>query len=161
MLPPLLLTNPEGTITDLNDPASRTLEAHRGQSCADAVGARDGDGVPICSALCAAGQTRGATQLRDRPSVRVGDRWFRLVCQHFTTVRAVQLFEQVGDDAPADLTPREQQVMQLVAEGLTSARIATELGIAPATVRTHVEHVREKLGARTRAEAVARLRKTP
>ena len=57
------------------------------------------------------------------------------------------------------LTPREREVLDLVAQGLTTPRIANELGIRPSTVRTHVEHAREKLGARTRAEAVARCNK--
>jgi DNA-binding CsgD family transcriptional regulator len=58
---------------------------------------------------------------------------------------------------PAEaLTSREREILNLVAGGLTSPRIATHLGISVPTVRTHVAHIRTKLGAHTRAEAVAR-----
>ena len=52
------------------------------------------------------------------------------------------------------LTNRELDVLQLVAEGLTNRQIARALFISPATVRTHLEHVYEKLGVRTRTAAV-------
>lgn len=69
-----------------------------------------------------------------------------------------------GDEVPdlegaiglAELTPREREVAQLVAEGLTNREIAERLGISEATARTHVERVRNKLGVRTRV-GVARL----
>ena len=59
---------------------------------------------------------------------------------------------------PALLTPREAEVLDLVARGLTNAEIAGRLVISPATVRTHLEHVFEKLDVHTRTAAVARLR---
>jgi DNA-binding CsgD family transcriptional regulator len=52
------------------------------------------------------------------------------------------------------LTERELEVLQLVAEGLTNREIARRLFISPATVRTHLEHVFEKLGVGSRTAAV-------
>jgi DNA-binding CsgD family transcriptional regulator len=52
------------------------------------------------------------------------------------------------------LTDRELDVVALVAEGLTNKQIGRRLFISPATVRTHLEHVYDKLGVRTRAGAV-------
>lgn len=60
--------------------------------------------------------------------------------------------------APAELTPREQDVLPLLAEGKTDPQIAKVLHIEPGTVRTHVENIRKKLKASTRGEAVARAR---
>jgi DNA-binding CsgD family transcriptional regulator len=57
------------------------------------------------------------------------------------------------------LTDRELEVMELVGEGVTNRQIAQALFISPATVRTHLEHVYEKLGVRTRTAAVAALRR--
>ena len=50
------------------------------------------------------------------------------------------------------LTPREREVARLVSRGLTNREIAEELGIAAATATLHVEHVRGKLGFRSRAQ---------
>ena len=56
---------------------------------------------------------------------------------------------------PAQLTERELDVLELVAQGLTNREVAVRLFISTGTVRTHLEHVYEKLGVRTRAGAVA------
>jgi len=54
------------------------------------------------------------------------------------------------------LTQRECQVLHGVAEGLTNAEIAAHLGMAPATVKTHLDRVYSKTGTEHRAAAVAR-----
>jgi two-component system, NarL family, response regulator YdfI len=56
--------------------------------------------------------------------------------------------------APA-LTPREIEVLGMLAEGLGNKVIATRLGISDHTVKTHVAAVFGKLAVSTRAEAVA------
>ena len=59
----------------------------------------------------------------------------------------------------APLTPREREVLDLVAEGLRNADVAERLSIAPGTVRRHLENAYAKLGVHTRTAAVARLRR--
>jgi HD-GYP domain-containing protein (c-di-GMP phosphodiesterase class II) len=56
-------------------------------------------------------------------------------------------------DAPAGLTPRELEVLALVARGLTNKEIARDLAISAKTVGRHLEHVFEKLSVTTRAGA--------
>jgi len=56
----------------------------------------------------------------------------------------------------ARFTPREREVLDLMARGLDNRAIAAKLGIQYTTVRGHVRSVVEKLGARSRLEAVAR-----
>jgi RNA polymerase sigma factor (sigma-70 family) len=59
--------------------------------------------------------------------------------------------------APANgLTPREREVLSLLAEGLTQNEIADRLVISPKTVATHIQRILGKLDVRSRAEAVAR-----
>jgi DNA-binding NarL/FixJ family response regulator len=53
------------------------------------------------------------------------------------------------------LTPREWEVLRMLADGLGQDEIARDLFISPKTVSTHIEHVLQKLGVRTRAQAVA------
>lgn len=56
--------------------------------------------------------------------------------------------------ATMPLTPREREVLALLARGLANKVIASRLGITEHTVKTHVAAVYEKLGAGNRAEAV-------
>lgn len=52
-----------------------------------------------------------------------------------------------------ELTDREQEVLQLVAEGLTNKQIAQRLVISPATAKTHLARIMQKLGVSTRTQA--------
>ena len=52
-------------------------------------------------------------------------------------------------------TSREREILALVATGATDNEIADVLALSPATVQTHVRNAKTKLGARTRAQAVA------
>jgi len=54
------------------------------------------------------------------------------------------------------LTPREQEVLQLLAEGLPNKAIASQLSISEHTVKFHVNAIMGKLGAQSRTEAVTR-----
>lgn len=54
----------------------------------------------------------------------------------------------------AEFSPRELDVLQLLAQGLNTATMAQRLGIAPHTVEWHLEHVIEKLHIRSNVQAV-------
>lgn len=54
-----------------------------------------------------------------------------------------------------ELTPRELEVLQLLAEGLSNPDIADRLFVSRATAKAHVSHILDKLGVSNRAEAVA------
>jgi two-component system nitrate/nitrite response regulator NarL len=60
------------------------------------------------------------------------------------------------EPAPESLTPREIQVLELLAEGLPNKAIALRLGVSDQTVKFHVAAISGKLGAANRTDAVRR-----
>ena len=88
--------------------------------------------------------------------VVTGRRLVLVVALH--TSRWGPRFRRARDDRDAGraLSAREREVVRLVAQGRTGPEIADELGIAHDTVRTHVRHAMDKLGARSRAHLVAK-----
>ena len=63
----------------------------------------------------------------------------------------------LADRGRVSLTTREWEVVELLLRSASTAEIATQLGVAPVTVRRHVSSVERKLGVSTRAEVVALL----
>jgi NarL family two-component system response regulator LiaR len=69
---------------------------------------------------------------------------------------AARLVEALGDgrdERAEELTPRERELLGLIARGFANKRIAFELGIAEKTVKTHVSNVLAKLGVADRTQA--------
>jgi DNA-binding NarL/FixJ family response regulator len=60
-----------------------------------------------------------------------------------------------ADVADSGLTPRELEVLRLIAEGLSNTEIARHLVVSEATVKTHINHLFAKANLRDRAQAVA------
>lgn len=63
-----------------------------------------------------------------------------------------------GAEEIAELSPREREILELVAQGFADKEIADKLGVRHGTVRWHLQHVYEKLHVRSRTEAVVKLR---
>ena len=96
----------------------------------------------------------GAEQIRSAvEAVARGEAALDPAIQHHV-LAAVASPQEVVSEAPDDLTPREIEVLTLIAEGLTNAEIAERLVVSAATVKSHVNHIFAKIGARDRAQAV-------
>jgi PAS domain S-box-containing protein len=155
----------------LGYPADQIL----GKKCYQVFCGRDVHGCPVCRQGCAA--LASAEHLQPAPTtdmeVRTRDGtdiWLNLTTAVVPSLLSVarEFAERVSADsskAPVsrtvptrdsgDLTPREREVLTLLASGLSTAPIAERLCISPRTVRNHVNSILGKLGVHTRLEAVA------
>lgn len=150
MAGPILLTK-EGRVIAVNAAATVLGEA-KDNSCAEVLRART-DGELACSPGCAL-RLEGANGCIDRGRVRIRGGWWRLVCSGIGGHVVIQMLE-AEQVALTSLTPREREIVGWIGRGCTNKEIGRRLSIQPTTVRTHVERLLAKLGARTRAEAVA------
>jgi DNA-binding NarL/FixJ family response regulator len=95
---------------------------------------------------------------------RAGDGEFLLPAATMTRLlgrqREARRSAAARDKIAEELTTREHQVLKMMAAGLDNYDIADKLGIGYGTVRSHVRGVLEKLGARSRLQAVALARET-
>ena len=107
---------------------------------------RDGRASGVGGVLAAQG-TRGAVEFRLVYDFAPGR---HLVSAHRRDARLDFDGWNVGM-----LTPRQREVLGLLASGLTGPETASKLFVSPATVRTHVQNAREALGAKTSTQAVA------
>ena len=69
--------------------------------------------------------------------------------------RLIHQSRPMAQSVVARLTPREREILRLLAEGLGPTDVAVRLVISRKTVATHIDHILNKLGAHSRAEAVA------
>jgi len=75
----------------------------------------------------------------------------RALLRHF---RVPEREPDSGDTAPRPLTEREVEILRLIAKGLSNVEAAQVLQLSRATVRTHLEHIYQKLDVTNRVEAV-------
>jgi DNA-binding NarL/FixJ family response regulator len=61
-----------------------------------------------------------------------------------------------ASDPAVSLTPRQRQVLSLMADGKTTREIAHELGLSPFTVKNYIERIYQRLGALDRVQAVSK-----
>lgn len=87
-------------------------------------------------------------------SIEIGDPELAHAVRALVTDSAQSSNNHHGRRRARALSPREREVLGLLARGLTGEQIAERLVLSPETVRTHIRNAREKLGASTRVEAV-------
>lgn len=148
-----LVTDTSGQVKSASPSAVSALGPIAGRRCVDMVRANGVDGGKVCTQTCVYDCHDGKPPVE----VRVRGKTWRMFCAGSGEDRVVVLSPTGGDvSGTVTLSPREHEVLELIAEGFTNARIARRLELSASTVRTHIEHILEKLEVRTRAAAVAR-----
>ena len=114
----------------------------------------------LAAIFAALGVWLGLRLTRPRELIVVRDVPVRVEVPVEVLVRAPATF--VRDDARLDvlgLTPRELEVLQLIASGLSNREIGESIFVSENTVKTHLSRVFEKLGAQRRTQAIEIARK--
>lgn len=96
---------------------------------------------------------------RDATQQRQNEQFARQVLGAAERLRESSLSQTIsstlGKSRAKDLTDREREVLSLLAQGLSTRKIAQSLSISPATARNHVQNILHKLHVHSRLEAVA------
>ncbi|GEM_PF-2026839 len=152
----VLKTNSSGEVKGLSPQALKLLGPEAlGRNCNGVMKGISPSGRTICKEGCAAALASGALASAPPQEALVRGKLVQLRCFRVGEETVVIADPLVPVEATEKLTKREREVLAMVAQGLSTPAIAALLKITNATVKTHIEHARGRLGARTRAEAVA------
>lgn len=170
---PMIVIDVRGRVLFVNEAAERLTGIPRreaiGSSCWDVVDGVDAEGKRICSESCAIlsrqrrAQAVPCVELLVRAPVgrrRAVLSTLSVVCKgEQALVHLIQAsrptFEPTAERVASDLTPRQREVLMLLAEGLSTRELAERLALSPDTVRNHVRRILGALGCHNRLEAVA------
>jgi DNA-binding CsgD family transcriptional regulator len=155
--PAVIVARSDGVVVSQNRAARRILGDSRNQTCWQSLSNLDDvEGLPCRNGCVRQLLARGLNGSRHGSFSSAGQR-FQLSCVPVQGQVVCALTPGGGEqrDAWQDLTARERSVLELLAGGATTESAARQLGISPATIRTHVEKMRVKLGVSTRAALVA------
>lgn len=155
-----------------SDPAMRSrlaeIIAQCGHALVEAAAAPDAlltdgtaDGTaPASAVILGAIEGESAGRLPSDATIAQIDAALRAVAAGLTVrrpaARQVQTFGSLPEEPPVLLTPREVEVLTAIGNGSSNKAAARQLGISPHTVKFHIESLFRKLGASSRAEAVAK-----
>ncbi|MEX1357228.1 MAG: LuxR C-terminal-related transcriptional regulator [Gaiellaceae bacterium] len=143
-----------------------------GRSCWDVLHGVDEQGAVICHPGCAGARlaregwpvpcARMLIRTKEgRKPVAVSTISMRLPGEKPIVLQLLRNGDVVGNGKPVDvsLTPRQREVLRLLAEGVPAKVIATRLGIAEVTVRNHIQAILIELRCHSQLEAVAEARR--
>jgi DNA-binding CsgD family transcriptional regulator len=156
--PAVVVAQEDGRLVALDAGARRLLGNALGRECWRAVGALgDAEGLP-CRTHCVRALLERGAMAAQHSRIRLRGVRHSLSCVSLDG-RVVCLLSPASEQSPRTwqkLSAREREVLRLLSEGHTTRAIAARLALSEATVRTHVEHLRGKLGASKRSALVAR-----
>jgi DNA-binding CsgD family transcriptional regulator len=155
--PAVIVTRSDGVVVSQNRAARRILGDSRNQTCRQSLSKLDEvEGLPCRHGCVKQLLARGLNGSRNA-SLSCAGQQYHLSCVPLQGQIVCTLTRGGSDqsDTWQDLTARERSVLELLAGGATTESAARQLGISPATIRTHVEKMRVKLGVSTRAALVA------
>lgn len=154
---PVIVAGEDGNVIAQNRSARRVLGLATGKYCWEVIGKlKDAEKLP-CSNGCVLKLLESGMDSSQYSQFKQGGKQRSLSCVPVNGVVVCMLSPM--DNQPPEvwqsLSPREQEILMLLADGETTPSVAEHLGVCESTVRTHVERMRSKLGVNTRAAVVA------
>lgn len=156
-VPAVLIASDNGKVHSQNRPARQLLGSKHGINCWDAFSSlKNTENLP-CQKDCVSKLLGLGFNRALRTDIKIEGKQHSLCCVPLDGNVVCTLSDQFSDLAKPwqNLTPRERDVLELLAEGETNGAIAGSLKISESTVRTHVEKMLVKLGSKNRAALVA------
>jgi DNA-binding CsgD family transcriptional regulator len=150
--PCFLIVDAKGVVLAANTDSRAALGEIVGHTCADVIAARTREGHAVCGGC---GLLEGTSDDHVDVEAWVHGQRVRLSCSRVSDQVVIGMRSLPNEIVAAPLSPRERDVLALVADGRTSSIIGRRVGITDGTARSYVRRILDKLGARTRAHAVA------
>ncbi len=154
---PVVVAGGDGSVVAQNKPARRMLGPGTGEFCWDVMGRLEHTENMPCREGCVVKLLAVGLDCSQHKQFTLGGQRHQLSCIPVNGM-VVCMLNPLGGETPKawqTLSPREQEIMLLLADGETTSSVASKLGVGESTVRTHVERMRSKLGVNTRAAVVA------
>jgi len=154
---PVLVAGGDGSVIAQNKPSRRLLGPGTGKLCWDVMGKLDDSEMLPCREGCVVRLLSAGMDCSQHTQLKLQGQRHQLSCIPANGV-VVCMLSPMGSETPKTwqvLSPREQEILELLAAGETTSSVADQLGVGESTVRTHVERMRSKLGVNTRAAVVA------
>ena len=155
---PVIIAGENGRVIAHNRPARRLLGPGVGKFCWDFVGQlKDDEEKMPCRNGCVLALLDKGMDCSQQTEFKLKGKHNHLSCVPANGVVVCMLASSDGKESGMvqGLTPREREILLLLADGETTATAAVLLGVNESTVRTHVERMRSKLDVSTRAAVVA------
>ena len=156
---PIIISDVDGKVVAHNKPAQRMLGTGTGKFCWDFVGQlKDDENKMPCVKGCVMELLAKGMDCSQQTQFSLRGKPNHLSCIPANGFVICMLgSEDSGSCVIGEtLTPREKEILLLLAEGETTATAANLLGVNESTIRTHVERMRDKLSVSTRAAVVAK-----
>ncbi len=157
--PAVVVVSPTGVVSEQNMPARRLLGAGVGRLCWDMMRELPGAQEQLpCRRGCVGKLASSGFEHARHTRFSSSGRLYHLTCVPQGAKVICTLALQISEvpESSQLLTPRETDVLRLIAQGETNAAVADYLGLSRSTVRTHIEHMFAKLETKNRAALVGR-----
>lgn len=155
---PVLVADLDGTVHACNGATERLAGSALGKKCWNVLPTLvEATDLP-CREGCVGRLIEDGIEFPRASDIKIGGRRHELTCVPVGERVVCQVLSREVPTPPPDapVTRRELQILRGLAEGMTTEELAQELAVSSATVRSHVQNLRHKFDAKTRAAVVAR-----